>query len=146
MSKRLRTSDDEKSFKPNELVPIQIDLNNNNNINNRKSPTVMAPIPAAVTNPIIQGNRTVVKIESIMPMDYEDESTSQSYTSSNLDMSTSSSSKQHLSKSFLSGDSRLVRPAPTLATGRKSKDAQVRSFDCLVSNFYLSLSLGFFNL
>lgn len=99
-------------------MPIRHDLNNNN----RKSPTVMAPMP--VMNPsMLQGNTTVVKIESI-PMDYEDESTSQSYTSSNLDMSTSSSSKQHLNKS-LSGDSRSVRPAPTLATGRKSKDTQV---------------------
>ena len=95
-----------------------VDLNNNNNAVNNSAPT-----------------RTLIKMEDSEPAmneydDNEDDDASQSGSESNLSKAKSSRRNRHnVSKVSSDGDSvySSSRPAPTLATGRKSKDIVVNS-------------------
>lgn len=125
-AKKLRASDDEK-LKKNESVPRHIDLNNDH----KPSLTMSTSVPTATiqsTSAHSATTRTVIKIEdSIIPMDENDDESNQSSSSSNLNQSRSSvgSSTKNRNKSHASIEIRSVRPAPTLATGRKSKDVEL---------------------
>lgn len=97
----------------NEPGPKRIDLNNNNQI---------------------ESNRTVVKIidqppTTMMDLDEDDEDATSQDNASNVSSQQSRRGKRRSSKS---GDLGTIRAAPTLATGRKSKDIEVNIvFDCL---------------
>lgn len=107
-------------LKTSETVPKRVaDLNNNNNAVNNSAPT-----------------RTLIKMEDSEPAmnEYDDndddDDASQSGSESNLSKAKSSRRNRHnVSKVSSDGDSvySSSRPAPTLATGRKSKDIVVNS-------------------